>query len=116
MYFSAADALYFRSAAVIDPILPYVVVREIGAKDISPGAKHPAGPGLRELLDGMKGELTQRMVWLLEEPRGYTPPDTSSTGALSSRYQGPAYRSYTRFRARYGQNFSFALTGEKDPG
>lgn len=102
--------------AVIYPILPYVVVREVAAKDISPGTKHPRGPGFRELLAGIKGELTQRMVFDLEQARGYTPPDTSSNGTLSSRYQGPAYRSYTRFRARYSQHFSFALTGEKDPG
>lgn len=101
---------------VIDPILPYVIVREIGAKDISPGTQHPSGPGFQELMAGIKGELTQRFVMQLEEPRGYTPPDTSADGSLSSRYAGSRYRSYTRFRARYGKNFSFALTGEKDPG
>lgn len=113
----------------IRQILPYVTVSEGRARDISPGQKHPAGPGLAEVWDGASYELIQRAVWVAEEQRGYTDPDTTlrdildSEGnvigqdtSLSTRYLGPQYRNYTRFRARYGQNVSIALTGENDPG
>ena len=117
------------SPELINKILPFISVREARAGDISPGTLHPAGPGLREVLPNIRHELTQRIVFTLEEERGYTDPDTSfkfltndlgDTTAidtqLSTRYRGSPYRSYTRYRARYGQNVSIALTGEKDAG
>ena len=117
------------SPDLINQILPYIAVSEAREGDISPGAYHPAGPGLAEILPNIRHELTQRIVFTLEEERGYTDPDTSfrfttndlgDTTAvdtqLSTRYLGSPYRSYTRYRARYGRNVSIALTGEKDAG
>lgn len=101
-------------AADIEQFLPFVTCNESRLKDISPGTKHPAGPPLNELIDGMEGELMTRWVQVLEEQKGYTTPDTSDGG--STRYEGSPYRSYTRFRLRYNPNFSIALTAEKDPG
>lgn len=113
----------------IELILPYVTCKASRLKDISPGTLHPAGPGLDEVVGGLQTELLSRLVWVLEEQRGYTPPDTTfrevrneegllvgQDTALSSRYAGSPYRSYTRLRARFNPNFSFAITGEKDPG
>ncbi|MEL6132565.1 MAG: helix-hairpin-helix domain-containing protein, partial [Bacteroidota bacterium] len=110
---------------VIRQIQPYVTVAAVGAKDISPDAKKSAGPPVKEVIEGMEVELIQRFVRILEEQRGYTAPDTTFRDienddrvdtVLSSRYAGSPLRSYTRLRGRYGQNFSFAITGEKDPG
>ncbi|MEM6629952.1 MAG: helix-hairpin-helix domain-containing protein [Bacteroidota bacterium] len=117
------------SPEFINKILPFISVQEARAGDISPGTYHPSGPSLGEVLPNIRHEFTQRIVFTLEEERGYTDPDTSlkfltndlgDTTAidtqLSTRYQGTPYRSYTRYRARYGQNVSIALTGEKDAG
>ncbi|MCI4670418.1 MAG: helix-hairpin-helix domain-containing protein [Bacteroidia bacterium] len=117
------------SLARIRAIQNYVTVRSAGAKDISPNAKFTQGPPVKEVIEGLEMEFIQRFVWIAEEQRGYTPPDTTfkditdDTGlvigqdtSLSSRYAGSPFRSYTRLRARYGKNFSFAVTGEKDPG
>ncbi|MEO1416950.1 MAG: helix-hairpin-helix domain-containing protein [Bacteroidota bacterium] len=113
------------SADIIRQVQPYVTVKAVGSKDISPNATKSAGPPAKEVLEGMEVELIQRFVRILEEQRGYTAPDTTfreieNSGeldtVLSSRYAGSPWRSYTRLRGRYGQNFSFAITGEKDPG
>lgn len=101
----------FRSD-LIRSILPYLTCKAIGEKDISPGAKHPAGPGLKELFNNLKGEVLQRSVFLLEDQRGYT--ELNDEGQLP--YAGNNQRIYSRIRIRSGKNFSFALTGEKDPG
>ncbi|MDB4286308.1 helix-hairpin-helix domain-containing protein, partial [bacterium] len=114
---------------VTSQLLPYVSVKENTAKDISPGSLHPAGPGFQEVWKGLKIELTQRAVFIAEEQKGYTSPDTTfrsqfddngiMTGtdtSLSSRYVGSPVQLYTRLRARYNQNFSFGITAEKDRG
>lgn len=113
----------------IRQIQPYISVRDISATDISPGGKHPAGPGWSDIWEGMEYEFIQRGVSVLETQRGYTAPDTTfrpvldqegnqigQDTSLSTRYAGNSWRSYTRFRGRYNKNVSFALVGEKDPG
>ena len=113
----------------IRPILPFVFVQESQSLDINPGVKHAAGPGFQEIMGGLEGEVIQRFVQILETQRGYTDPDTTFRAIigdngqeigqdtlLNSRYLGSPFRSYTRFRLRYKQNVSIALTGEKDPG
>lgn len=113
----------------IQEIRPFCSVTQSSREDISPGSKHPRGPGLREVFSSLDTEIIQRLITTLEEERGYTDPDTTITYdispqgdtldqilKLSSRYQGGPYRSYTRIRTRYNPYFSFALTGEKDPG
>lgn len=96
----------------IRPWLPFIVVRRIGEKDISPGTDHPFGPGFREVIKNLDYELTQRTGFLLENQKGFSATD--STGGSS--YHGSPARLYTRFRARYGRNVSMVFTGEKDPG
>lgn len=116
------------SQEVINQIIPYCTV-DRKAKDISPGGRYPAGPPLSEILTNVRGEFIQRLTFTLEEELGYTDPDTTlrytlgdagdtlrTDTSLSTRYLGSPYRLYSRLRFRYGQNFSAAITGEKDPG
>lgn len=48
--------------------------------------------------------------------RGFTPADTSSTGAISSRYLGDPNTIYLRFRVQHARDFSMGVTLEKDAG
>lgn len=89
---------------VFDQIKAYI--------SISSGREDRRGPPPRVLLQGMKGDIMQRFVFLAEPQRGYSPKEDSS----DTRYAGPAYQAYTRIRMNYYPNFSFALTAEKDRG
>jgi len=128
-YFQRYGKLTSLFEEVIRQIQPYITVRSAGGKDISPDAKMNQGPPVKEVIENMDVEFIQRFVWIGEEQRGYTDPDTSFRNienevgevvgidtSLSNRYAGSPFRSYTRIRARYNKNFSLALTGEKDPG
>lgn len=55
-----------------------------------------------------------RRVW--ETRKGFTPPDTSSTGNLSSRYLGDPNDLYLRFRIQHSRDFSLGFTLDKDSG
>ena len=55
-----------------------------------------------------------RRVW--ETRSGFTPPDTSSTGRISSRYLGDPNDLYLRFRIQHARDFSLGLTLDKDAG
>ncbi len=114
---------------LINRILPFIVVSEARPGDISPGTLHPAGPSIDEVFSNIRHEFIQRINFTLEQERGYTDPDTSFRfqlndlgdtvnvdTQLSNRYVGSPYRSYSRYRARYGQNVSVAITAEKDAG
>lgn len=97
-------------------IKPYVTVHAAGAKDMGRNGMHPAGPPLRTVFTQASHEFTMRYIQILEEQKGFTAPDTNSDGSLTTRYLGSAARVYTRYRMRFGQNFSLALIGEKDSG
>lgn len=120
--FGALSSIYELQAvpgfdlATFQKIKPYVTVGDARAKDISPGVVHPQGPSLKEILKESSHEWLNRTVFTVEEQKGYTPADTSSTGRVSSRYLGSKYRLYSRYRWRFARNFSVALTAEKDPG
>ncbi|GAB4414294.1 MAG: helix-hairpin-helix domain-containing protein [Bacteroidia bacterium] len=114
---------------LIRGIAPYITVRAGRATDILPENTHPQGPGWQEVREGLRFEVTQRFGRYLEPQRGYTDPDTTfrevlddegnvvgQDTSLSSRYAGSPARHYTRIRARYRNNVSLGLTGEKDPG
>lgn len=89
---------------VFDQIKPYI--------SISSGREDRRGPPPSVLIDGMKGDFTQRVAFLTEPQKGYSPKVDST----DTRYAGPAYQTYTRIRMNYYPNFSFALTAEKDRG
>ena len=101
---------------MFENIKPFCMVREARGKDISPNTMHPSGPPLLDMIKDAKHELLLRFVTLLEQQKGYTPPDTNSDGSLSSRYLGNSHKYYARYRMRYNKNFSVALVGEKDQG
>lgn len=101
---------------VFQKIRPYVVVKEIGEKDIGADRLHPRGPSFKEIVSDSRHELMLRYITLLEQQKGFTPPDTNSDGSLTSRYLGNRARYYARYRMRYNQNFSLAFVGEKDQG
>lgn len=103
-------------AELFNEIRPFVTVKESGEKDINPGVLHPVGPGLKTILEEANHELLLRMIWTLEEQKGYTPADTNSDGSTTTRYAGNPYRYYARYRMRYEKNFSIAFVGEKDQG
>ncbi|MEP0713798.1 helix-hairpin-helix domain-containing protein [Algoriphagus sp.] len=58
--------------------------------------------------------LRHRRTW--ETRKGFTPPDTSSTGKISSRYLGDPNELYLRFRIQHTRDFSLGFTLDKDPG
>lgn len=53
---------------------------------------------------------------LLQERKGYTLPDTSSTGRIASRYQGSPNKYLIRYRNSHSRDFSVGFTAEKDAG
>lgn len=55
-----------------------------------------------------------RRVW--ETRRGFTAPDTSSTGRISTRYLGDPNDIYLRWRIQHAKDFSMGMTLDKDPG
>lgn len=60
--------------------------------------------------------LFLRFQTTLEQKKGYTSPDTTSSGSLSSRYVGEPYRLYARYLYSKSKYYSFGFTVEKDPG
>ncbi len=101
---------------VFRKIQPYVMVKKSGAKDINPGVLHPTGPALKSILSESEQELLFRFVSLIEDQKGYAPPDTNQNGSLTSRFLGNRHKYYLRYSMQYQRNFSAALVGEKDQG
>lgn len=52
----------------------------------------------------------------LHRKKGFTVPDTSSAGRLSSRYQGSPDKFLIRYRNSHARDFSVGFTAEKDAG
>ena len=67
--------------ATIREIQPFITVKDIGATDISPGVKHPAGPEWGDIWEGMEYEFIQRAFTVLETQR-----DTPLQTLLSAPY------------------------------
>ncbi len=114
---------------IIRQMLPFIKVSQVGLKDINPDRRMVKGPDFRTLVSDLNFELTQRWAFSEQMAKGYTPADTSFretrdtdgnlTGidtSLSTRYAGSKDRIYTRLRIQNSPYFSFAITGEKDPG
>lgn len=60
--------------------------------------------------------LFLRYQTTLERKKGYTIPDTTSSGRVSSRYVGAPQRLYARYLFSKSKQYSFGFTIEKDPG
>ncbi|QNF35553.1 helix-hairpin-helix domain-containing protein [Adhaeribacter swui] len=52
----------------------------------------------------------------LQQRKGYTVPDTSSTGKIASRYQGSPNKYLVRYRNSHARDYSVGFTAEKDAG
>ncbi len=91
----------------IKKILPFVKVSmEFDQPRLNP----------KEILKNGKHEIFIRYTRIIEEQKGYTPPDTNSDGSLTSRYLGSPDKLYTRYRFKYATNISWGFVGEKDAG
>jgi len=90
----------------VERLLPYLVFGETAAR---------AKP-LKEMFRDGKHTTFLRYQQVIEEKKGFTPPDTSSDGSLSSRYLGIKPRFYSRYRFQYGTDLSIGVTAEQDPG
>ena len=69
---------------------------------------------LTTLLSEGESTLFLRYTRVLDEQRGYAPPDPDRPDA--SRYLGNPDRYYLRYRFASGRSLSAGLTAEKDPG
>lgn len=111
--FGALISLYELQAVpgfdlnTIDRILPFVTLGESLNRS-------------QNFLTRLKNEeqsyllFRHRRIW--ETRRGFTEPDTSSSGAISSRYIGDPNEFYLRFRIQHSRDFSLGITLDKDPG
>lgn len=63
---------------------------------------------LRRMLTDSDRQLFARSSRRLEAARGYEQPD--------ARYRGGPWRSYLKYRQRYGNQLSLGIVAEKDPG
>lgn len=60
--------------------------------------------------------LFLRYQTTLEQKKGYTTPDTTNSGHVSSRYFGGPQRLYARYLFSKSKQYSFGFTVEKDHG
>ena len=91
----------------IRKILPFVTVAE-GRSDTR--------NLLQRIIEEKNKFLIVRVERTLEKEQGFTPPDTTSSGDLSSRYEGGRNKVYSRFRVSRSKDFSLGFTLEKDEG
>jgi opacity protein-like surface antigen len=92
--------------AEIQRILPYFTFSS------SPSLVKP----LKEQFQEGKHSIFLRYTQVLEEKAGFSVPDTSSDGSLSSRYLGIEPRLYFRYRFQYSTDLSIGITAEQDSG
>ncbi len=84
---------------------PFVTVNETGLNADNRGL-------LKRMLSEENNYLLLRYEQTLEERRGYSPREDST----SSRYLGSPSKYYARFRVSHINDFSFGVTAEKDAG
>ncbi|PCH99320.1 MAG: hypothetical protein COB85_00005 [Bacteroidetes bacterium] len=70
----------------------------------------------KEILSNGKHEVFIRYTRIIEDQKGYSPPDTNNDGSLTTRYLGSPDKIYTRYRFKYATNISIGFVGEKDAG
>lgn len=70
-----------------------------------------------ELLKNGDNQLVLRAERVLEEKKGYSAiTDSALAASPNSRYLGNEYRTFLRYRYKYGNHVSIGFTAEKDPG
>lgn len=92
----------------IKRILPFVRVS---------GDVNSAQLSFSELLKNGDNQLVLRAERVLEDKKGYSSTTDSALAASpNSRYLGNEYRTFVRYRYKYGNHVSIGFTAEKDPG
>lgn len=92
----------------IDKLLPFLTLNS--------NANLRTKPFWQRLKEEEQGYLLLRHKRIWETRRGFTLPDTSSTGRISSRYLGDPNELYLRFRLQQSRDFSLGFTLDKDAG
>ena len=91
--------------ATIQKLLPFVYVN-------SSDASADDRPLLTRILEERNNYFIARYERVLEERRGYSPPENPD----DTRYAGSPDKLYLRYRVSKPQDFSLGFTTEKDPG
>lgn len=91
----------------IDRLLPFVTLGEIEVR---------TKPFLQRITESENAYLLFRHRRTWEKRRGFSLPDTSNSGTISSRYLGDPNELYLRFRIQKYRDFSLGFTLEKDAG
>jgi len=89
----------------ITKLLPFIKITHAGHESLSDKLK---SPDVHEIFGRYQSDL--------ENKKGYTAPDTSAQGDISSRYAGNPGRIFSRYTYSRASSYSFGFTVEKDPG
>ena len=90
-------------------LLPFVRVPDAGLQT-------DRRPLLERIIGEDNNALLLRYERVLQQKRGFTPADTSSSGRVGSRYLGSPYKLFARYRISHARDFSLGFTAEKDAG
>jgi len=90
---------------IVQKLIPFITIQLTTDEPLKTSLKNPD-----------IHEIILRYQTTLEEKKGYTPPDTSFSGQLTSRYAGDPNRLYARYLYAKPGKYSFGMTVEKDPG
>ena len=91
----------------IENLLPFITL-----EDFSQSPK----PLLNRILEAENSYFLFRHKRTWETRKGYTLPDTSASGKISTSYLGDPNEIYLRFRTQQARDFSLGFTLEKDAG
>jgi len=92
----------------------YRVAPFVAVDDLGPNAAR--GPLWQRVFKEDNNALFLRYERVLQARRGYTAPDTTGSGGLSSRYLGSPDKLLLRYRVSHTKDFSLGITAEKDAG
>lgn len=90
---------------IVDRLIPFIHIEHNPKESLKTSLGHPDNHS-----------LFLRFQTTLEQKKGYAPPDTTSSGQLTSRYVGTPQRLYARYLFSKSKQYSFGFTVEKDPG
>ena len=89
----------------VQRLIPFVIIDLNPVESLKTSISHPDNH-----------ELFLRYQTTLEQKKGYTTADTTSSGRVTSRYAGDPNRLYARYLYSKSRQYSFGFTVEKDPG
>ncbi|RYU76779.1 hypothetical protein EWM57_18055 [Hymenobacter persicinus] len=89
-------------------VAPFVTVQA--------NANGSRGPLWQRIAREDNNALFVRYERVLQQRKGYSPADTTSTGSIPSRYLGSPDKLMVRYRVSHARDFSLGVTAEKDAG